>query len=103
FTWAILKARTQNTAGEVKLQINDRRDTPSIHFPYLDEGHDANGDDLRSVVEGVKFAREMNDHIRKKVGLEELLPGPDVASDEEIAGFIQREAWGHHASCTNRM
>lgn len=103
FTWAILKARTQNTVGEVKLQSNDPRDTPSIHFHYFDEGNDADGDDLRSVVEGVKFAREMNDHIRKKVGMEELLPGPAVASDKEIADFIQREAWGHHASCTNRM
>jgi choline dehydrogenase-like flavoprotein len=101
FTWAILKSRTQNTAGAVKLRSNDPRDTPSIHFHYFDEGNDSAGDDLRSVVEGVKFAREMNQHIQKKVGMEELLPGPAISSDEEIANFIQREAWGHHASCTN--
>jgi choline dehydrogenase len=103
FTWAILKARTRNTAGEVKLRSNDPRDTPSIHFHYFNEGNDQDGDDLRSVVEGVKFAREMNQHIQKKVGMEELLPGPAISSDEEIANFIKREAWGHHASCTNRI
>ena len=103
FTWAILKAHTNNTGGEVKLKSDDPRDTPSIHFHYFGEGNDAAKDDLRSVVEGVKFAREMNQHISKKVPLEELLPGPGVASDDDIADFIQAEAWGHHASCTNRM
>jgi choline dehydrogenase len=43
----------------------------------------------------------MNQEIHKKVGVTELLPGPGVDSDAEIASFIQREAWGHHASCTN--
>jgi choline dehydrogenase len=31
----------------------------------------------------------------------EVWPGPSCGSDEEIAALIQREAWGHHASCTN--
>jgi choline dehydrogenase len=101
FTWAILKAHTNNTAGEVKLRSADPRDTPSIRFRYFSEGNDTAQDDLRSVVEGVKFVREMNQEIHKKVGVTELLPGPGVDSDAEIASFIQREAWGHHASCTN--
>ncbi|WP_345945102.1 GMC family oxidoreductase [Granulicella sp. dw_53] len=101
FTWAILKAHTRNTAGEVKLRSDDPRDTPSIHFHYFGEGNDAEKDDLRSVIAGVKFAREMNHNIKKTVGMEEVWPGPDCNSDDEIADFIQREAWGHHASCTN--
>jgi choline dehydrogenase len=101
FTWAILKAHTQNTAGEVKLRSADPRDTPSIHFHYFSEGNDASGDDLRAVVNGFKFAREMNREIHKVEGLEEVWPGPQVQSDADIADFIQREAWGHHASCTN--
>jgi choline dehydrogenase len=103
FTWAILKAHTRNTAGEVKLRSDDPRDVPSIHFHYFSEGNDAAKDDLRSVVEGVKFARELNRNIERKVALEELLPGPGCDSDEAIAEFIQAEAWGHHASCTNRI
>jgi choline dehydrogenase len=101
FTWAILKAHTNNTAGEVKLRSADPRDTPSIHFHYFAEGNDTSGADLNAVVQGVKFAREMNQEIRKTVGITEVWPGPNISSDAEIADFIQREAWGHHASCTN--
>jgi choline dehydrogenase len=101
FTWAVLKAHTRNTAGEVKLRSDDPRDTPEINFRYFEEGNDAQQEDLRSVVAGVKFAREMNARIEKKTPMEELLPGPACNSDAEIADFIRREAWGHHASCTN--
>ena len=101
FTWAILKAHTQNTGGEVRLRSTDPRDTPTIHFHYFSEGNDTTGDDLHAVMQGVKFAREMNQEIHKTVGMKEVWPGPDVNSDAEIADFIQREAWGHHASCTN--
>jgi choline dehydrogenase len=103
FTWAVLKAHTNNTAGEVCLKSDDPRDTPEIRFRYFEEGNDAQQDDLRSVVAGVKMAREMNSKIAKKVGMEELLPGPACASDEAVSEFIRREAWGHHASCTNRI
>jgi choline dehydrogenase len=101
FTWAILKAHTNNTAGEVKLRSADPRDTPAINFHYFSEGNDTSGDDLNAVVQGVKFAREMNYEISKTVGMTEQWPGPGISSDEDIAAFIQREAWGHHASCTN--
>jgi choline dehydrogenase len=101
FTWAILKAHTLNTAGEVTLRSADPRDTPSIRFHYFSEGNDSAQDDLRAVVAGVKFVREMNQEIDKAVGMTEVWPGPSVGSDEEIATFIQQEAWGHHASCTN--
>jgi choline dehydrogenase len=103
FTWAVLKAHTRNTAGEVKLRSDDPRDTPGIHFHYFSESNHTQGDDLRSVVEGVKFVREMNDLIRRKVSMEELWPGPSRASDEDLAQFVRDEAWGHHASCTNRI
>ncbi len=101
FTWAILKAHTENTAGEVKLRSADPRDTPSIHFHYFSEGNDRAQDDLRAVVAGVNFVREMNGEIDKGVDMTEVWPGPSCGSDEEIAALIQREAWGHHASCTN--
>ena len=101
FTWAVLKAHTKNTAGEVRLRSNDPRDTPTIHFHYFSEGNDQAQDDLRAVVAGVNFVRDMNQDIDKAVGLTEVWPGPAAGSDEEVAAFIQREAWGHHASCTN--
>ena len=54
-TWAILKAHTQNRAGEVRLRSADPRDTPLIDFNYFEEGSDTTGEDLDSVVAGIRF------------------------------------------------
>ena len=54
-------------------------------------------------MKGVQFARELNAEIRESVGMTELLPGPQISSEADIAAFIQREAWGHHASCSNAI
>ena len=32
-----------------------------------------------------------------------MIPGPKVESREDIQGFIQDQAWKHHASCTCKM
>jgi choline dehydrogenase len=100
-TWAILKAHTQNCAGTVRLRSTDPRDTPAIDFCYFGEGNDALGDDLKSVVEGIKYVRLLTAELRKK-GLiaEEELPGDKVQTDEQIADFVKDNAWGHHASCS---
>ncbi len=100
-TWAVLKAHTNNTAGVVRLRSKDPRDTPYINFRYFEEGNDDSGDDVTSVVEGVKFVRKMTAPLKKK-GLiaEEELPGEDAQTDEQLADFVKYQAWGHHASCT---
>jgi choline dehydrogenase len=100
-TWAILKAHTVNTAGSVTLRSADPRDRPQIEFRYFEEGDDANGADLESVVAGIKFVRTMTAPL-KKLGLivKEHLPGEQVQSDEALAQFVRDNAWGHHASCT---
>ncbi len=101
FAWAILKGHTANTAGEVRLRSADPRDTPDINFRYFEEGNDTKGEDLAAVVAGVEFARGINAHLLKSPT--EIVPGPGVTSKEEIADFIRRVAWGHHASCSNKM
>lgn len=104
FTWAILKARTNNTAGRVSLRSAKPWDTPKIEFHYFSEGNDRSGEDLNAVMEGVRFVREMNQHLQS-AGLisKELVPGPDYRADDRVREFIQNEAWGHHASCTNKI
>ncbi len=103
-TWAVLKAHTNNTAGYVKLRSADPRDTPYINFKYFDEGTDDGGEDLQSVVEGVKFVREMTRPlIDKGLIAEEESPGPRVQSDAEIGQWVKDRAWGHHASCSCAM
>lgn len=103
FTWAVLKAHTRNTAGYVKLRSADPRDVPEINFRYFREGNDAKQEDLQAVVKGVQFVREINEEIRKLVGITEVWPGTAIDSEQQIAEFIQHEAWGHHASCTNKI
>jgi choline dehydrogenase-like flavoprotein len=100
-TWAILKGHTQNCAGTVRLRSADPRDTPEIEFCYFTEGNDTQGDDLQSVVEGIKFVRKLTADLRKS-GLiaEEELPGDAVQTDEQIGQFVKDNAWGHHASCS---
>jgi choline dehydrogenase len=100
-TWAVLKAHTNNTAGYVALRSSDPLETPYINFRYFDEGNDASGDDLQSVVEGIKLMRTLTHQLIKSgVISEEELPGKNVQSDEELAQFVKDGAWGHHASCT---
>jgi choline dehydrogenase len=100
-TWAILKAHTKNQAGEVKLRSADPRDTPEVNFHYFEEGNDRQGEDLDSVVDGIKFVRTMTKHLKKeKLIIEEELPGENVQSDNELKDFVRCNAWGHHASCS---
>ncbi len=105
FTWAILKAHTRNDAGTVTLRSADPRDVPAIDFHYFGEGNDTEGEDLASVVAGVAFAREMNARLygADPIAAQEAVPGATVATPDEVARYVQNEAWGHHASCTNRM
>ncbi len=100
-TWAILKAHTQNRAGEVRLRSADPRDPPQINFHYFEEGSDSAGEDLDSVVAGIRFARRLTKELRDR-GLiaEEEQPGDSLQSDAELKDFVRTRAWGHHASCS---
>lgn len=104
FSWVVLKAHTANKAGTVKLKSSDPQDTPEINFHYFDEGSDGAQDDLQAVVEGVKLSREiMKTSYTKSLVNQEVFPGDALESDEEIGEFVKNEAWGHHASCSNKM
>ena len=100
-TWAVLKAHTNNTAGFVTLRSKDPADTPLINFRYFEEGNDTKGEDLQSVVEGIKFVRGLAKPLKEaKLIAAEELPGDAVQTDEQLKEFVQNQAWGHHASCT---
>jgi choline dehydrogenase-like flavoprotein len=96
-TWAVLKAHTENRSGEVTLRSADPRDTPVVNFRYFADG----GDDLTSLVTAIRFVRRMTQPLKRQ-GLirEEELPGEALQTDEQLAGFVRDNAWGHHASCS---
>jgi choline dehydrogenase-like flavoprotein len=100
-TWAVLKAHTQNRGGVVTLRSTDPLERPEINFHYFEEGTEGGDEDLNSVVEGVKFVRELTRPlIQDGIIVEEEAPGTDVTTDEQIRAYVRDTAWGHHASCT---
>ena len=101
FTWAILKAHTNNTNGCVKLRSSDPCDTPDINFHYFFEGADTE-DDLESVINGVETVRRIIDRCGDLIE-KEIYPGEAIKNREDIRSFVMNQAWGHHASCTCKM
>jgi len=100
-SWAVLKAHTLNRAGRVTLRSNDPRDRPDILFNSFDSSDDPEGTDLSAVVDAIRFVRSvMQPLIDSGFGIREILPGPSVSSDDELAQFVRDNAWGHHASCS---
>jgi choline dehydrogenase len=99
-TWMVLKGHTNNRAGRVTLASPDPRVRPSINFHYFEEGSDASGDDLQSVVNGIRLVRRMSAQMTPELIVDEELPGAGVESDTDLKQFVRDHAWGHHASCT---
>jgi choline dehydrogenase len=96
FTWAILKAHTRNRAGTVRLRSADPRDVPDISFNYFNDGGEH---DLEAMADGVAFARRVMEGSQEFM-TGEVLPGPKVATRDQVKAFVRDQAWGHHASCT---
>jgi choline dehydrogenase len=107
WAWIILKAHSRNNAGSVTLASTDPRAMPVINFRYFDTGVTANGadqKDLQAVLDAVKFSRKIfGNLVPLNGGFEEIWPGPNVTADADVKKFIQKEAWGHHASCTAKI
>jgi len=103
FSWAILKARTANT-GSVGLTTANPWDRPYINFRFFGDGKRVGDPDLEAVVNGIKFVRSMNERLGRSGLIKcEEIPGPAIQSDDQLREFIRNEAWGHHASCTNKI
>jgi choline dehydrogenase-like flavoprotein len=98
-TWVVLKGHTNNVGGRVTIESPDPRRRPAINFHYFDEGTDSRGEDLDSVVEGIKLVRRMTEGMNEIVEEEEA-PGRAYSTDEQLKAFARDRAWGHHASCT---
>jgi choline dehydrogenase-like flavoprotein len=97
-TWVILKAHTRNTAGRVTLRNDDPLEPPIINFNQFQQGGE---DDVRAVVEGIRFVRQLNARMRAHgIELCETLPGSALQTDVELADHVRRSAWGHHGCGT---
>jgi choline dehydrogenase len=100
-TWAVLKAHTNNRAGQVTLRSADPLDMPQVDFRYFEEGTRDDDQDLDSVVDGIQFVRRLaKPLIKEGMIAEEELPGKQVETPEQLREFVRTHAWGHHASCS---
>jgi choline dehydrogenase len=97
-----LKAHTHNRDGVVSLADASPFSRPLIHFHSYDESDPLHDPDLRALVDGMKFVRKTMDSIAGGAP-HELWPGREVSTDDELAAFIRKESWGHHACCSAHM
>ena len=106
FTWLLLKAHSGNTDGTVRLVDKSPFTRPAIAFNYFDEKAPLGDPDLRALVDGVKLVRRIQDQMRANVTddpVKEVWPGEGVRTDVDLATWIRKETWGHHACCTDKM
>ena len=99
FTIMPTQIRPEST-GEVRLASDDPHHSPVIDPNYLD----ADGD-IEPLVEGVQLAREIAqaDALDPYRG-EEVHPGPDVTSEEEIEAFVREHTTTvYHPAGTCKM
>jgi len=100
WVWAMLKAHTNNTLGTVELQSADPRDIPNINFNYFADGDS----DLQAMVKQFNFLRQISGTSTfASLIVNETAPGNSVQTDEQIADYIRKNAWGHHACCSAKI
>jgi choline dehydrogenase len=102
FSWVILKAFTKNRVGTVNLRSKDPLEWPEINFNYFSAETGVANADLTAVVKGIEFVRQMNTAFRAKPS-DEKWPGIACDTPGKLAEFVRNQAWGHHASCTNKI
>jgi choline dehydrogenase len=90
------------SSGEVRLRTPDPRDPPAIDPRYLS---DPEGEDLRRLVNGLRYARRVlaQEPLAGFVS-EELLPGAAARSDDDLVAHIRAYSQTlYHPAATCRM
>ncbi|KAF2964576.1 hypothetical protein GQX73_g8991 [Xylaria multiplex] len=107
WSWLVLKAHTRNNAGTVKLATTNPRDTPIITFHNAYEGQtkEEADKDVGALREGMRMAVSFFENIPAIDGAASVFWPPKEVRDDEAAldDWIVEEAWGHHASCSNKI
>jgi choline dehydrogenase len=86
--------------GSVKIVSTDPRAHPALRFNYL-----STEQDRREWVEAIEVARRiLSQPAFAPFDGGELSPGPDVATDDQVLGWVRRDGeTALHPSCTCRM
>lgn len=85
-------------SGAVKLKSADPFDSVMSDFNGYDDA------DLTRVAGFIQDLRELGlDWIDANVAAEEIQPGPNVTTLDDIKDWILEYGWGHHACCTAKI
>ena len=107
-TWLVLKARTQNQNGTVRLRDNNPFRRPEINlksFPGAEDDRQLPGEsrDLIALNEAVESMKEILETGIKNGTVESIdMPGLDDFDGDELR-WIKHTAWGHHACGTCKI
>ncbi|GII91823.1 GMC family oxidoreductase [Sinosporangium siamense] len=97
FSWLVLKGYAASRMGTVRLRSADPVHPPYINFRKFDDGAGGH-EDVAAVVDSMAMVRRINTAAGAGT---EVWPGPQVSTPEQLAQWVRKEAWGHHASCSN--
>ncbi|KAJ9086160.1 hypothetical protein DSO57_1006978 [Entomophthora muscae] len=98
FSMLVLKARSFNRNGYVRLRSKDPTDVPDINFRYFTQGANK---DLPPIIKGIRDLRNILSKFSS--GFTEIRPGPNVKTDKQLTDYIIKTAWGHHACGTMKI
>ena len=86
--------------GYLQIRTSDPFEAPEIQPNYL-----ATHEDRYAMIEGLRLARRVAEAPKLAAVIDaELLPGPEILSDEELAAYARDHAWSvFHACGTCRM
>jgi choline dehydrogenase len=89
-----------DSRGSVQITSADPAVHPALRFNYL-----STPTDLREWVEAIRIARDiLSQPAFEPYSAGELSPGPGVTTDEQVLGWVRRDAeTALHPSCTCRM
>ncbi|GHF21134.1 GMC family oxidoreductase [Streptomyces griseoluteus] len=99
----VLKGHTKNRGGSVTLRSTDPTEPPEIRFHYFSEGTPGWEEDLDGLVDGLRIARDVIGNASEAGVKGELVPGPEVRTDDQLKEWARTQSWGHHACGTARI
>ncbi len=105
FSWVILKSQTRNRAGQVKLKDRNPHQQPAIHFKYFEDGSPDYDHDRQAMVHGIQTLRRImtQSQYTRNIVSHEHHPGETFQSAADLRDYVTTEAFGHHASCSNKI
>ncbi|MFH5824549.1 GMC family oxidoreductase [Georgenia sp. AZ-5] len=85
--------------GRMQITSADPRQSPSFVFNHL-----AEEEDVRTILAGMKIAKQIADAMPARLEVQEIAPGPEGDADEGLLEYIRTSAdTGFHYSGTARM